>query len=124
MQFKLTKSHRYWWPVTVRLPDPEQPGVILEQELKIQFEPLGRDEQLAVQAEAAKLQTMEALVEHETRQALRIVKNWDGVVDDDGLPIPFSPELFSQAMQQSWFRLAVQEALNSSLAGEKARLGN
>lgn len=124
MQFKLSKSHRYWWPVTVLIPDPENAGVFIKQELKLQFEPLGRDEQLAAQEEAAKLVKMADLVAHEAKQSLRVVKNWDGVIDEDKSPIPFSPELFDQAMQQSWFRQAVQEALQQSMTGDKARLGN
>ena len=124
MQFKLSKSHRYWWPVTVSIPDPENPGRFVEQNLKMQFEPLGRDEQLAAQDTAAALTSLRELAEHETEQARRIVKNWDGVVDDDGGPVPFSPELLDQALQQPWFRKAVQEALHQSMTGEKARLGN
>ncbi|MDZ4310605.1 MAG: hypothetical protein U1A24_08610, partial [Cypionkella sp.] len=81
-------------------------------------------EQLAAQEEAAKLVTMADLVAHEAKQSLRVVKNWDGVIDEDKSPIPFSPELFDQAMQQSWFRQAVQEALQQSMTGDKARLGN
>lgn len=124
MQFKLSKSHRYWWPVTVSIPDPESPGQFIKQELKIQFEPLGRDDQLAAQDTAAALTSLRELADHETEQARRIVKNWDGVIGEDGGPVSFSPELLDQALQQPWFRKAVQEALHHSMTGEKARLGN
>lgn len=124
MQFKLSKTHRYWWPVSVSIPDPENPGQFVEQRLKVQFEPLGRDAQLAAQDQAAQLTTLRALADHETEQARRIVKNWEGVIDADGSPVPFTPELLDQALQQAWFRKGVQEALHESMTGDKARLGN
>lgn len=124
MQFKLSNSHRYWWPVTVRIPDPENPGCIIEQKLKVQFEPLSRDDLLAAQEKAARLKDFRELAEHEAAQSRRIVKNWDGVVDDAGEPVPFSPEHLDRALGQSWFRKAIQDALQESMNGEEARLGN
>lgn len=124
MQFKLSNSHRYWWPVRVRIPDPECPGCIIEQTLKVQFEPLSRDELLDAQEKAARLRDFRELAEHEAAQSRRIVKNWDGVVDDAGEPVPFSPEHLDRALGQSWFRKAVQDALTESMNGEAARLGN
>ena len=38
MKFMLTDTDQYWWPVTVRVPDPENAGQILEQEFEMQFE--------------------------------------------------------------------------------------
>ena len=124
MKFKLTKSHRYWWPVTVRIPDPENPGQIIEQVLKVQFEPKSREEFLAAQEKAAKLTSLRALTEHEVAEARDIIRDWDDVHDDDGLLVPFSPQSLELALQQSWFRRGINEALTSSMNGEAAALGN
>lgn len=124
MQFKLSKSHRYWWPVRVRIPDPEQPGRIIEQQLKMQFEPLSREDMLEAQDAAAKISSLREMADHEAAQARRIVKNWEGVVDEAGAVVPFTPELLDQALGQSWFRKAVQDALAESMNGEEARRGN
>lgn len=124
MQFKLAKTHRYWWPVTVRMPHPTEAGQIVEQQLRVQFEPLPRDEQLAAAERAAQAKSHRELVEIEAETATRVIRNWDGVVDDEGNHVPFDADLLSQALQQSWFRRAVNEALDASQNGEAARLGN
>lgn len=124
MKFVFTKSYRYWWPVQVRIPDPENPGKLIEQVLRLQFEPKSREEQLAAQEVTAKLTTLRDLTAHDTAEALAIIKDWDGVVDDAGDIVPFSPERLEQALQQSWFRKAVNVALAESMNGDEARLGN
>lgn len=123
MQFVLTDSYRYWWPVRVRIPDPESPGKIIEQVLKVQFEPKSREAYIAAQEEAAKITDPRKLLEHEVQAALDVVKNWDEVTSKDGL-VPFTPDNLRLALQQSWFRRGIQEALLESMNGEEARLGN
>ena len=124
MQFKLAETYRYWWPVTVRCPDPSNAGQIVEQQFRALFEPLDREEQLAEGEKAAGLTTMRAIVDHEIETALRVVKGWDGVVGDDGALVPYTPDLLKQALRHSWFRDGLQRALKDSLTGEAARLGN
>lgn len=124
MQFKLAKTHRYWWPVTVSMPHPTEAGQMVEQQLRVQFEPLPRDEQLAAAERAAAATDHRDLIAIETENALRVVRNWEGVVDEAGDPLPFDPNLLTQALQQSWFRRAIQDALRASENGEAARLGN
>ncbi len=123
MQFILTQSYRYWWPVRVRIPDPETPGKIVEQILKVQFEPKPRDAQLADQEAAARLTSLRELTEHDIRVAREIIVNWDDVTSKDG-HVPFTPENLELALQQPWFRKAIQTALQESMNGEEARLGN
>lgn len=124
MKFVLAKTHRYWWPVTIRVPDPENAGAFLEQKLRVQFEPLPRDEALAMQEEGAKLKSLREMTDHEIGQFRQVVRNWDGVEDQDGNVVPFSPDLLVQALQQSWFRDGLSAALKESLNGEAPRLGN
>ena len=124
MQFKLAKTYRYWWPVVLMIPDPANPGQIVKQNLRIEFEPLPQEELTAAHEESAKLQTMREVNDHGIRQIKRVIRNWDGVVDDDGKPVPFSEAALEQALQHAWFRTAVQKALKDSQNGEAARLGN
>lgn len=124
MQFRLTKTYRYWWPVTVLIPDPVNAGAIIEQNLKVELQPLPQDEWDAAQAELADLKTLKEVTEHGTRQIQRIVTNWEGVVDPAGAPVTFTSDLLAQALQHPWFRAALQKALRDSQNGEAARQGN
>ena len=124
MQFKIAKTYRYWWPVTVHAPDPQNAGKIIEQNLKVQLEPLPQDELTAAQEESAAFTRMRDVTDHGIRIMHRVVKNWDGVVDESGEPVPFTEEMLDLAMQHSWFRAGIQKALAESQNGEEARLGN
>lgn len=124
MQFKLAKSYRYWWPVTVRVPDPTKAGEMIEQTLRLQLEPQSRDAALAAQERADGLTKVRDLIDHEIEQTLLVVRGWDSVVDDDGEIVPFSPDALRAALQHTWFRTAVSRAIAESLNGEAARLGN
>lgn len=120
MKFTLTKTHRYWWPVKVRVPDPDQPGKILEQELKLQFEARDREASIASQEAYAKLKTPREQADAEVAELRAICRNWDGVVDGNGNPVEFTDEAFALALSQAWFRIAVWEAHNKSLLGIEA----
>ncbi len=124
MKFTLAKTPRYWWPVTVRVPDPDNAGKMLEQQLRLWVEPMTRDEQVAANEELNALTTMREMTDFDVAQTLRVVKGWEGVVDDDGAPVPFSEDALKQAMQFDWFRRDVAAAVTASLRGEEARLGN
>ena len=124
MKFKITPKISYWWPIIVRVPDTDNAGKFVEQTLKVLFEPKSRDEAQAAAEAYAKLTTAKEQADHEERQLLDVVKNWDEVEDDDKNPIPFSPEMFLTAMQRSWFRTGVYSGYADSLSGIEARLGN
>lgn len=123
MNFKLAKTYRYWWPVTVRVPDPENPGKFQEQQLRVQFEPLPRSEQIDG-VEQLQRMDMRGTYDYEIEKAAAQVKTWEGVVDDAGEVAPFTPELLTQAMQFEWFRKGISKALIESQNGEEARSGN
>ncbi|KRB58457.1 hypothetical protein ASE04_27475 [Rhizobium sp. Root708] len=124
MKFVIEENYRYFWPVKVRIPDPEAAGKIIEQTLKIQFEPLPRDEALAAQERHENLTTAKERADHEHEQLLLVCKNWDDVIAKDGGAVSFSEDRFRSALQMSWFRTAVYEAYADSLNGQEARLGN
>lgn len=123
MHFKLAKTYRYWWPVTVRVPDPENPGKFLEQHLRLQLEPLSRGQQVSGAEDIQRLD-LRGVYDYEIEKALDQIKNWEGVVDEDGEVAPFTRELLKQAMQFEWFRKAAGKALLESQNGEEARTGN
>ena len=124
MKFVLTEKPRYWWPVTVRVPDPDHPGRIIEQQLKVLFEPQDREASIASAEAHLALTSDRARADHEIDLMLNVVRDWDDVEDSDKRPIPFTPEIFRSAVGQSWFRAGVSEAYAESLAGQEARLGN
>ncbi|WP_349295235.1 hypothetical protein ABEB22_18305 (plasmid) [Thioclava sp. 'Guangxiensis'] len=124
MKFTLAKTVRYWWPVTVRMPDPQNPGKIAEQQLKVLFEPKGRDAAIASQEALSKLDTPKERADHEHSELKAVVKGWDDVLDEEGTSVPFSEEMLGAALQMSWFRTGVYSAYADSLSGQEARLGN
>lgn len=124
MKFKLTDTPRYWWPVTVRMPSPDQPGKIVNQTLKLLFEPQSRSAAIDEAEALASLENPRDRAEAEMRQLKGVVTNWDDVTDDDGGAVAFSDEAFARALEFTWFRTAVYAAYAESLAGEEARLGN
>lgn len=125
MKFVLTSQHLFWWPVKVVMPDPDpkRAGKTITQEFRMQFCEIPRSEVRALAKEIAELPD----AEREGREhdlILRVSRNWDGVVGDDGAAIPFSEEMLGQALESALFRLAIYRAFNESLSVEAARQGN
>jgi len=125
MNFQLVETYIYWWPVTVRIPNPEpgKAGTLIEQTFQMQFEPQSRDQIIATQKELAALTDIDEIAAREHEILRDACKDWSGVVTD-GKPVPFNAETFRAAMQKTWFRIGVYEAFNDSQSGEEARLGN
>jgi len=123
MKFVLAAAVSYWWPVTVRIPDPENAGAVIEQKLKVLFEPEDQDAALEQAEIYAGLATPKERAEHEHRQLARVVRGWDDVIDEEKKPVPFTEDNFRAALQQRWFRDGLYRGYAESLNGE-ARLGN
>ena len=123
MKFRLTNEYRYPWPVTIRVPDPDRAGEILEQEFTATFLAMPLDE-----AEALDEEIDEAPARDQVRRRndvlRRVLVGWDGIEDDDGAAVPFSDDALNAAIQHSWFRIGVYQAYFRSLQGEAPRLGN
>ena len=64
MQFKLAETYRYWWPVTVMVPDPQKPGNYIEQGFKAELEPLSQEELTCACEECASLTSMREITNH------------------------------------------------------------
>lgn len=124
MKFRLVENPRYWWPMLVRIPDPETPGAVIEQRLEVLLQARPQDELIAEQRRINAIDDpIERLVAEREVQAAA-VHGWRGVVDDDGSDVPFSAAALSLAMQHSWFRASLHRAWAESLEGQEARLGN
>lgn len=125
MKFKMTAEHLYWWPVEVQQPstDPKKAGQLETMAMNILFAAIDRDEAKAADEEIAKLPVAERAA-REFEHLEKAIRGWDEVEDEDGHPVPFSLETFRQAMQRTWFRIAVYKAYAASLAGDEARRKN
>ena len=124
MNFVLSDSCQYFWPVTVTMPDPEKPGEFMDQTFKMLFEPEGSEaaEERQKAYDAAK--TVAEYAAAEKNHLCAICKGWSDIVDDKGISVPFTAETFNTALQRVWFRRGVFTSYRESLSGEKARLGN
>lgn len=125
MKFVLSSEHVYWWPVKVKLPDPDpnRAGKIIEQEFRMQFVAIPTDEARALAEEIAALPPEER-EEREYDLMLRAARGWSDVYDQDGEEPPFSPDLLKSVLQQQFYRVAILRAYADSLTGEAARKGN
>jgi hypothetical protein len=84
--YRIQTEARYWWPVTIRQPDPARPGVIAEQVLEAEFRWLTGDEHNAwlARAQEHKLPDSAAMLE--------ICTSFRNVLQEDGTPLPTTPE--------------------------------
>lgn len=125
MKFVLASEHVYWWPVKVKLPDPEpkRAGKTIEQEFMMQFVAIPTDEARALAEEIAALPQDE----REAREydlMLHACRGWSGVFDQDDTEISFETGLLKDMLQIPFYRAGILRAYADSLTGEAARKGN
>lgn len=121
--FKVVSTHLFWWPVTVKMPDPDNAGRLSAQTFELRFEALPLDRARAIDAARAKLPAEEQDA-HAFDFLLEISKDWREVVDADGSPIPFTADGFQAQLSLPWFRDGVVAAYVQATSGQEARLGN
>jgi hypothetical protein len=125
MKFVLSSAKSYPWPVTVRIPDPANPGSFVEQTFTARLIPQDQDAWIADQAAVDAIEPFGARMKASRAKLAARIEGWgEDVVDDAGNPVPFTPENLDRALRQSWFRIGVLEAIQASANGEEARLGN
>ena len=124
MKFVLAPTNAYWWPVTVTFPDPVNPGQVIQQQLRLKFEPRDQEAERALQERVAAIRDGVEQTKAEREMMVAVIKGWDDVEDRDGKAVPFSLENLDMALRQTWFRRGVWVAYYESLSGEAARLGN
>lgn len=124
MKFTLVQNPIVWWPVTVRVPDQDRPGKVVEQELMMQFVIRDRDDVLERQDYYATLPSDRDRIDAEAQDMLEVVRGWDEVVDGNGNPVAFSPETLRAAWKWTWFRIGVHAAMAEIMLGKEAKAGN
>lgn len=125
MKFALLASYAYWWPLVVRIPDPEAPGKFIDVSYEIRLEPQDQDEALAVNEKIDSLPTLQERTRAEFDYARDICVDWRSAPGGEGHEVPpFNEANFRAAWQKVWFRTAFHRALAESMGGQAARLGN
>lgn len=124
MKFKLTTEHTYWWPVTVRMPDPDRAGATMEFAFNAHFRALPKSEAKALQKRLLALSDTGS-DEAEAATIRETLTGWDeDVVDDQGRPVRFSLDALDAAMELPWFRRGVLAAYVASLQDGGPAAGN
>lgn len=124
MKFILSDSPRYWWPVTVMVPDNDAPGTFVEQTFKVLFEPRDQDAEKAERDRILAIEDAGEQLKADRASLAAVIKKWDDIVDPDKSPVPFTPKHVDQLLKQPWARFAVWKAYHESQNGGEARLGN
>ncbi|MES0068796.1 hypothetical protein NKJ73_23760 [Mesorhizobium sp. M0074] len=124
MKFILAKEYLYWWPIKIELPDPTNPGKWKTMSYTHQFAGVDEDAAIALGKEIEALPTQEERKTREHDLLIQATRGWRDVVDEDGNEVEYSEEVFRQALQQTWYRVALYSAYANSLASPAARKGN
>jgi len=124
MKFQLSTEYLYWWPVTITLPDENQPGKWVKQNFTMQFAAIDEDRAKEIHAEISALPSEEERNARKHDLLVEACRDWRDVIDGKKQPLPFSRELLVQALGVVWYRTGIYEAWARSLAGEEARKGN
>nr|WP_321511099.1 hypothetical protein [uncultured Celeribacter sp.] len=124
MKYVLADTSTYWWPVTVKRPDPECAGKLIEMTFEAEFEFRDQDQLMAEQEAMNAAQTLRKQVEIERENLAGRIVGWKGIDDGKGGEAVFSKAALMNELKNAWFRTGVYRAISESLSGEEARLGN
>lgn len=123
MNFKITDTYRFWWPVTVRIPHPENAGAVIEQTFEGLFEALNDDKANELDEAFAGLETDEERKAHQHDVIRAVLKDWRGVVAEDESEQPFTSEALEQCIKNNRFRVGVYEAYAQAMRAEATQDG-
>lgn len=121
--FRCVSEYLFWWPVTVRMPDPERPGSFSPQTCEVQFEALSEERTREIRERIGALPEDERM-DHASAIVLEAARDWREVEDEAGVAVPFSAEMLTEQLRYPWFRRGVFDAYVEALSGQAARLGN
>ena len=136
--FRFVKSLTFWWPVTVREPDPDQPGAMVEQSFEAQFRLIDDArvkasrqarralmDRLTPDMSAGDIEAIQDEIDAHDRAALaEVLADWRDICDGDGLPIPFSGPAFEELYGERRFRAALTRAYGEAIAEDGGRVKN
>ncbi len=124
MKFSPTQDYRFWWPVKVRLPDPENAGAIVEHSFEAQFLALPHDRAKQIDADYRALKTQEEKEAHEFDHIKEFMIGWRDVEDQNDNVLPFNEENLVAMLQHAWFRTGIYKGYAEAMRGEEAREKN
>lgn len=110
--FKLNPAPSYLWPVTVELP-AETGGIYEKHTFDGMFKRLPQERLDAIFGKTSD--------DNDTTVISEVLVGWEGVVGDDGQPVPFSPSNLRQLLQVQGVRAAIVAAWLQSLVGAKQK---
>ncbi|SLN38073.1 hypothetical protein AQS8620_01419 [Aquimixticola soesokkakensis] len=120
----LAQTSTYWWPVTVRCPDPTTPGKFVKRTFEAEFEFRHQDQLIEEEERVRNAVGQRAQIAAERANLVGRICGWRGVKDVLGDDVAFTKERLAAEMGNSLFRIGVYEAIRESMSGEEALLGN
>lgn len=106
MKFVLTEADEFWWPVSVKSPDPDKAGAFVESTFEARFKPMTRS-------------AANALSQADTIDGHVIA--FRGVVDEHGAEVKTSPEALARLLDLPWVRRGLFMALVEASTGTGAQ---
>ncbi|HTM76559.1 MAG TPA: hypothetical protein VL133_02880 [Devosia sp.] len=110
-KFVLKNHYEYWWPVKVRLPNPDKGGAFIEQTFNAKFRSMSPAKAMELGAGAGDEGTNAFIKE--------VVMDWDEtIVDDDGDTVAFSEAALEDLLANVWVLRGFWAAWSESITGE------
>lgn len=121
--FRIVSKHLFWWPVTVKVPHPDDAGRFVDATFEMRFEAMPIERAREIDEARNKL-PQDQQAAHAFDFLFEVARDWRDVQDGDGQTIAFSVEAFKAQLGYAWFRDGVLRAYEQAVTGQAARLGN
>lgn len=118
--FVVTKEHTFWWPVKVRIPDPDKAGELNEATFNMRFKAVAKDRNDELIAKNGTLPNVDQTIAFIREAAI----DWNDVVDGNKEAVPFSQDALTDMLLYPWARDGIVNAYTAAISGQAARLGN
>lgn len=136
--FKFSEKLNFKWPVKVIEPHPDIPGELIEHEFIALFEVMPPEESDAMTAARRKIEkkvtpdmteaqldkVQKELDEHDLKTLKRVLRGWEGLIDANDDPMPFTEKTFRALYPHRRIRNALTRSYIEALSEDRARLGN
>lgn len=109
--FKFAKQKRVLWPVWISEPADDGSGSTDDKQIKVLFELMTRSEARNVEADLDKANDVLPAK----------IKAWEGIVDDCGEPVPFSPGNLAAILDVPYIERALAIGLIQASNGAPAK---
>ncbi|MEM6381648.1 MAG: hypothetical protein AAF739_03165 [Pseudomonadota bacterium] len=119
MQFTITDTYLFWWPVTVSIPSDDEPGTFTEQTFHMQFEAISKDRAKKLDDELKDASTKD-VDQRLAEVVMGACRDWRDVIAKNGDPVEFHEGALYGAMQFPWFRAGIINAYAEAMHGIEA----